>query len=197
MPSSVSPQSLAAAPPGTHVDWRNLGWVAAALAAMIAAIAHPDDWYLNYVHVMAGVLWTGIDLFMGFVIGPIMRRVDFEVRRTIVGRLMPRMLFIMPTVSVVAGTTGWFLAERRGYLDLAWPEMGWVVAALAITAALTVQGLGILLPTNIRVYLEMRKAAPDGARIGRLMRRYVRNVALQGILQVAVIIVMARFATGL
>jgi hypothetical protein len=26
------------------------------------------------------VLWTGIDLFMGFVIGPILRKVDMSVR---------------------------------------------------------------------------------------------------------------------
>ena len=196
MSSTVSPPHTGAAP-GTPIDWRNLGWVAAIFIVMIAAIVHEDVWYLNYVHVMAGVLWTGIDLFMGFVIGPILRHVDFEVRRAIVSQLMPRMLFIMPTVAIVTGTAGWFLAERQGYLDLALPEMWWVVAALAITAALTIQGLGIILPTNIRVYLEMRKAAPDGARIVRLMRRYVRNVALQGVLQVTIIIVMARFATGL
>ena len=196
MSSTLSSPPLAA-DPGTQINWRNLGWVAVAVVAMIAAIAHENDWYLNYIHVMAGVLWTGIDLFMGFVIGPILRRVDFEVRRAIVSRLMPRMLFIMPAVSAITGTAGWFLAERRGYLDLAYPEMWWVVAALAITTAMTVQGLGILLPINIRVYLEMQKSEPDGARIGRLMRRYVRNVSVQGILQVAIIIVMARFATGL
>jgi hypothetical protein len=43
----------------------------------------------------------------------------------------------------------------------------------------------------------MRKPAPDGARIGRLMRRYVYAVAFQGMLQVAIILVMARFVTGL
>lgn len=181
----------------TRIEWRNLGWVAAAIAVMIAAIAHENDWYLNYVHVMAGILWTGIDLFMGFVVGPILRRVDFEVRRAIIGQLMPRMLFIMPTVSLITGTAGWFLAVQRGYLDLGYPEMWWVIAALAITTGLTVQGLGIILPTNVRVYLEMQKPEPDGAIIGRLMRRYVRNVAIQGVLQISIIIIMARFATGL
>ena len=29
------------------------------------------------------------------------------------------------------------------------------------------------------------------------MRRYVRNVALQGAMQIAIIVVMARFVTGL
>ena len=72
-----------------------------------------------------------------------------------------------------------------------------MLAALVIIAVLTVQGLGILLPTNLLVYFELRKPVPDGARIGRLMRRYVRMVAFQGSLQVAIIVVMARFATGL
>jgi hypothetical protein len=38
---------------------------------------------------------------------------------------------------------------------------------------------------------------PDGARIGRLMRRYIYAVASQGVMQVAIILVMARFVTGL
>ena len=59
------------------------------------------------------------------------------------------------------------------------------------------QGLAILLPTSLLVYFEMRKPTPDGARIGRLMRRYVYAVASQGVMQVAIIVVMAHFATGL
>ena len=147
---ATSPSASAPAPAGTvgsPIDWRNLIWVAGALGIMIVAILHGSDWFLNYVHVMAGVLWTGIDLFMGFGVG--------------------------------------------------YPEFWWIAAALAITTALTVQGIGILLPTNLRVYLEMRRPEPDGARIGALMRRYVRNVALQGAMQIAIIVVMARFVTGL
>jgi hypothetical protein len=66
-----------------------------------------------------------------------------------------------------------------------------------LIALLTVQGFGILLPTNLRVCLEMQRPAPDTTKIGRWMRRYVRTVALQGVMQVAIIVVMARFVTGL
>lgn len=55
----------------------------------------------------------------------------------------------------------------------------------------------MLLPTNLLVYFEMRKPAPDGDRIGRLMKRYIYAVASQGMMQVAIIVVMARFVTGL
>ncbi len=175
----------------------NLIWVGLALGVMVWAITSDQPWFLNFVHVMAGVLWTGIDLFMGFVLGPIMRRVPLEARRAIIGRLMPRMLFLMPTLAAITGTAGWYLARDRGYLDLPYPAFGWVVAALAIVAVLTVQGIGILLPINLKVYLELRRHAPDGARIARWMRTYVRVVAIQGVLQIAIIVVMARFVTGL
>jgi hypothetical protein len=107
------------------------------------------------------------------------------------------MMFILPTLAVIAPTAGWFLAVQQGYLELAFPELWWLIAALAITTILSIQGVAVLLPTNIMVYLEMRKSEPDGERIGRLMRRYVRVVAFQGSMQVLIIIIMSRFATGL
>ena len=179
------------------IDLRNLGWVVLAFLVLAAVIAVDDRWALNFVHVMCGVLWTGIDLFMGFVVGPIMRRLPPEARRAMILRLMPKTLFLLPTLSIVTGTSGWFHARQLGLLDLPWPGYGWVLAALVIVGVLTVQGLGVLLPTNLLVYLEMRKPAPDLPRIGRLMRRYVYAVAFQGTLQVAIIVVMAKFVTGL
>ncbi len=182
------------APP---IDLRNLIWVAASFIVVGAVIEIGNAWLLNFVHVMAGVLWTGIDLFMGFVVGPILRRSPIAARRAIVLRLMPKTLFLLPTLATITGTAGWFHARQLGLLDIAYPAYWWVVAALAITAILTVQGLAILLPTNLMVYFEMRKPTPDGDRIGRLMRRYVYAVASQGVMQVGIILVMARFVTGL
>ena len=49
---------------------------ALAFAAMFVGILGPSLWFLTWVHIMAGVLWTGIDLFLGFVIGPILRRLN-------------------------------------------------------------------------------------------------------------------------
>jgi uncharacterized membrane protein len=179
------------------IDLRNLIWVALAFAVLAVVIAADDRWALNFLHVMCGVLWTGIDLFMGFVVGPIIRTLPQEARRAVIIRLMPKTLFLLPTLSIITGTAGWFHARQLGFLTLPWPQYGWVLAALVIVAVLTVQGLGVLLPTNLLVYLEMRKPIPDGARIGRLMRRYVYAVAFQGTLQVAMIVVMAKFVTGL
>lgn len=179
------------------IDFRDLIWVALVLAAMVGAILARDRWLLNFVHVITGVLWTGIDLFMGFVVGPIMRKMDPGSRRALTVRLVPRMLFLMPTLSITTGTSGWFLAEQLGYFEIAAPARYWVIAAVVILVVLTVQGIGFLLPTNVRVYLELRKERPDPQRIMRLMRAYIYVIASQGVLQVVMIVIMARFVSGL
>jgi len=173
-----------------------LAAAACALIVMIAAIVSPSLWFLNFIHVMTGTLWTGIDLFMGFVVGPVLRGVTLETRRSMIAGIIPRTLILMPTLSIVTSTAGWFLAVRLGYLDLGYPQFWWVVAALAIVSVLTVQGLGYLLPMNLRLYFEIQKPSPDHDKLKRWMRTYVRVVAVQGTMQVLIIVVMARFATG-
>jgi hypothetical protein len=182
---------------GAPLRMRYLVFAAAALAAMIAAILGPSIWALDFVHVFAGGLWTGIDLFMGFVIGPVLRHVSLDTRRAMIGGVIPRTLILMPTLSIVTSTSGWFLAVRLGFLDVGYPEFWWVIAALAIVTILTIQGLGYLLPTNLRLFFEIQKPAPDHLKVQRWMRTYVRVVALQGTFQITIVIVMARFATGL
>ena len=179
------------------IRWRYLPWALSALAAMIAVIVAGNIWLLDFVHVFSSLLWTGVDLFMGFVLGPILRRVDLSVRREIVRRLTPRTLFLMPTVSIISGTTGWFLAVQLGYTALDWPAYGWVAAALILVTLMTIQGLGFLTPVNVYVCLQLQKPEPDMRKISSRMRWYFYAVALQGLMQVAIIVVMTRFRAGI
>ncbi len=180
----------------SRIEVKKQWWVLIPLAVMIAAISSHVLWFINFVHVLGGILWTGTDLFMGFMIGPIMRRISIHARREIILRLMPKMLFYMPLLAIITTTAGWYMAEWLGFFTLSFPTAWWLVAALTIVGILTVQGLGILLPTNLKVYFEMRKERPDGQRIQKLMKTYVRVVAIQGLMQVGIIIIMSRFATG-
>jgi hypothetical protein len=110
--------AVAGKTPTGLIHWPYLWRAAAAFAAMAVAIEIGNLWLLDFIHVLTSLLWTGIDLFMGFVIGPILRRVEVSVRREIVRRLTPRTLILMPTISIIAGTTGWFLAVQLGYTML-------------------------------------------------------------------------------
>tara|TARA_R110000868_G_scaffold99535_6_gene273926 strand:- start:321 stop:905 length:585 start_codon:yes stop_codon:yes gene_type:complete len=178
------------------IDFRNLLWVFVALGAMATAILWGNDWALRYVHVASGILLTGADILFGFVVGPVIRSLSFDARRAFSLKMLPKTLFIMNTLGIMAPTSGWFLAVRMGYLDLDYPEFWWVVAALAISGILAIQGLGLLLPANLRAYLELRKETPDPERIKRFMRTYFMTLGSQGIFQVLIIVIMVKFATG-
>ena len=183
--------------PQRLIRWHYLYWSLGAIAVMVAAIIADDVWFLDFVHVLTALLWTGIDLFMGFVLGPILRHVALPVRREIVRRLTPRTMFLMPTISIIAGTSGWFLSVRLGYAELPWPSFAWVAAALVLVSLMTIQGLGFLTPVNVFVCLELQKVNPDMGKIGFWMQRYFYAVALQGLMQIAIIIVMTRFRAGI
>ncbi len=187
----------AARTPEPLLRWGYLWYALAAIVGMIAAIVIGNLWFLNFVHVFFSLLWTGIDLFMGFILGPILRRTDISVRREIARRLTPRTLFLMPTLAVIAGTTGWFLAVDLGYTALDWPAYGWVAAALILVTLMTIQGLGLLTPINVLVCLELQKIEPDLLKISAWMQRYFYAVATQGMMQVVMIMIMTRFRAGI
>jgi len=109
---------------------------------------------------------------------------------------MPKMVFFMPTMAAVTTTAGYFLASKLGLITGNPPVIYWITAVLVIVVIMIVLGLGILLPTNLRVYFELRKNEPDMLKIQKLMKRYVKVVAIQAALQFIIIFIMAEFATG-
>ncbi len=179
-----------------RISVRDNWWIVVPIGCLVAAIQGRSFWFLNYVHVFTAILWTGTDIFMGFILGPILRRASLPARREIIVRLMPRMVFYMPTVSIVTTTAGFFLALWMNLFKLPVPQIYWLWATLTIVTVMTVQGLGFLLPTNLRVFFEMRRPEPDMEKVRRLMHFYVRVVASQAVLQFTIIFIMAKFATG-
>ena len=178
------------------LDFRNLIWVGALIATTIGVILGGNDWALRFVHIMASALWTGIDLFIGFVIGPILRSLELPTRRAVMLKLTPKTIFIMSMLAIVSPMAGWFLAVQSGYLELDFPELWWLIAALCITTAMAIQGIFLILVANFRVFRELSKDQPDGDKVNRLTRRFFYNVAAQGVLQISIIVIMVRFSTG-
>ncbi len=181
--------------PATHSLVSQLTWWVLVLpAAMIVALAAQNTFLLNYTHVLSGVLWTGADLFLGFILGPVMRRLDPLQRKAVISYLVPRTLLYMPVLALTTGTAGWFLSVWQGLLVPGNPMRPWVFGALAIIFILTVQGMGILLPNNLRIYRELQQPEPNIERISRINRTNLALSGIQGVFQVLIILVMADFA---
>jgi hypothetical protein len=109
---------------------------------------------LNYLHVLTGGTWIGIDLFMGIVMGRTLKGLEPQARTLVIKKLVPLMLFLMPALATVAITSGMNLPSKLGLLTFASPL---ILSAVVIVIILSVQGFGIIMPTEIRIFLELRK----------------------------------------
>ena len=163
------------------------------IAGLIFALVYGNLLALNYVHVITGGTWTGIDLFMGLVMSRVMKGLEPQARTQVIKKLVPVMLFLMPSLASVAITSGINLADRLGLLTLESPT---IIAAIVIVIILSVQGFGMIMPTEVRVYLELRKKEPDRNKIIKWGMRNIKLAGSQGVFQVALIFVMANLALG-
>jgi hypothetical protein len=177
------------------VPVRGLPVVGLVLAGLVAAIATNGLWAIDFFHVVAGAIWTTLDLFLGFVLGPILGRLSVAARVELTRRLMPKLLLIMPTVVLCTLAAGWQLARHEGNLLASSPNHPWVVASMIVVAVMAVVALGILEPANLAVLFELRRPQPDGRVVGRLMRRFIATAAVTGAMQVATLVIMTRLAT--
>lgn len=230
-----------------------IGVVVVPLAAFVLAATVGSIRVHTYVHVMSGVLWTGIDVFMALVVGPVLGSLTVEERANWFERFTPKMAFLMPTLATVTIFSGITLAARIGAFPNSGPwtavfvmvaftaatlVLGWVfnafsdrrwqaffvivvvgnavylavefvgagmtvpgtrliiVLILAVMVVLTVQGFGFLLPNEVLVYLEMMTPDPDKDRIGRLGMRNAKLSGVQGVFQLAIIVLMVYLRWG-
>lgn len=157
------------------------------VGALIFAMSYGSIAILNYVHIMTGAMWTGIDLFMGVVLGPVLGGMAPQERAAVFRRLIPKMTFLMPFLAMATLTASFALTSRLGYPF----SSTRIVLALIIAAILTIQGFGILLPNEIRIFGQLISDTPDIEKISRLGMRNARLGGVQGLLQIAMIFVMA------
>nr|WP_245575986.1 hypothetical protein [Haloplanus natans] len=107
--------------------------VALAYALTVAPVVHHI-----YVHVMAGVLWTGIDLFMALVLGPVLGGLPVEERASVFQRFTPKMTFLMPSLALVTIVGGVTLAERLGVFPHSQPWIALLTLATTVPALLLI-----------------------------------------------------------
>jgi hypothetical protein len=178
------------------VPVRALPLVAIALAGLVAAVASNRLWALDFFHVVGGGLWTGIDLFVGFIVGPIIGRLPVPARIAFSSRFMPKMVLLMPTLVLCTLVAGWQLARHEGNILTSSPNHPWVLASLVVVGVMAIIAVGILEPANLAVLFELRKPAPNGELIGRLMKRFIYTAGVTGAMQVATLVIMTRLASG-
>ncbi len=186
LPSTRTPSSR----PGAIVGPSAFLTLAVPIVALIVALLSGSLLLLNYVHVLIAGTWTGIDLFMGLVMSRVMRGLSPQSRVEVIKKLVPMMLFFMPGLASVGITAGIYLASRMGISFYITP----IITAIIIVVILSVQGFGLILPNEVRVLLELRKANPNTEKVVKLGMRNIYFAGSQTIFQIIMIFVMAYLA---
>ncbi len=199
-PPSVAPGGPpAGAPPVPDfqiVPLKALPFVGLAFVALVAAIAANKLWPLEFLHVAFGAAWTIIDLFLGFVLGPILGRLSIPARIEFTTRLMPKMVVIMPTVVTITLAAGWQLGNLLGTVQNDYVNHGWIVASYIVVGVMAIVALGLLEPANIAVLVELKKRQPNPQVIEKLMQRFIFTAGITGVMQVATLVIMTKVAVG-
>ena len=169
--------------------------VAIVYIGLLVAVATNRLWALDFFHVVGGACWTAVDLFLGFVVGPIIGTMSIPARMEFSKKFMPKMVLLMPTLVIATLAGGWQLARHEGFILSSDKHHPWVVASMIVVGVLAVVALGFLEPANIGVLFELKKANPNGEVIGKLMKRFLYTAGITGVMQVATLIIMTRIAT--
>jgi hypothetical protein len=177
------------------VPRRGLIIAAVWLIGLVVALLANTMWAVDFFHVVSGALWTAIDLFVGFIVGPILGKLSIPARAEFSKRFMPKMIVLMPTLVISTLAAGIQLARIDGYLVPSSPGHPWVVASFFVVGIMTLVAIGFVETANIAVLFELRKQPPNGELLARLMRRFIYTAAITGVMQVATLIIMTRLAS--
>jgi len=130
-----------------------VGAVAVPLAALGYALTVASVANHAYVHVMAGVLWTGFDVVMGLIIGPVVGGLDEGARADFFQRFTPKSAFLLPMLALTAIAAGIALALRIGVFPHAEP---W----LALFTLVNLPGALLLMGWQFDAWTDWRWALP-------------------------------------
>lgn len=177
------------------VNVKLLPFIAVILIGLLAAVVTKAQWAVDFYHVVGGATWTILDLFLGFVLGPILGRLSIPARMEFSRRFMPKMLVIMPTAVLCTLVAGYELATIQHRFLPSSVSHGWLVASFVVVGIMALIALGILEPANLAVLFELKKPTPNGEIIATYMKRFIYTATITGAMQVATLIIMTRLAT--
>ena len=200
LPETQAQQPEHATPPLAPPDFvivprMGLALAAVIIAALVVAVSINGLWGLEFMHVAFGAAWTIIDLFIGLVIGPILRRLSSPARIEFITRFMPKMVVLMPAVVTATLVAGWQLSTKLGTNQTAYVNHGWIVASMIVVGVMSIIALGLLEPANVAVLIELKKKRPRPEVIEGLTKRFVYCSGVIGAMQIATLVIMTRLAS--
>jgi len=158
------------------------------LLAFIIAVGLGNILIIDYLHVLLGAVWIGVDVFLGLLFVSVTKTIDDLSRAHIAERMTPMTLFFIPTASVITPLLGYILSVKEGIFSFT-SEL--FISIIALGFVIVVISFAFILPYS---YDLLRATGAESRNYGRIFRRInqISEFALiQLAFQVALISLMA------
>jgi hypothetical protein len=118
---------------GTDTVYRKAGFLSVLIPAtvVILGIAFRNILFLDYVHVLLGAVWIGVDAFFGIIFRFVFRGISEGARAGVARRMLPATLFFLPATSILTPLAGCFLASYEGI----WKPYSPVIQSILVTGS--------------------------------------------------------------
>ena len=155
------------------------------LIAFVISVLIPGILALDYVHVLLAAVWTGTDVFLGFIFFIVISGMDQDIRYRIAVRLLPMTMFFIPAVSLIVPVAGYALAVREEIFKLD----PFFISILTISGILIILSFVLIFRNSLFIY---RNSEPSNAGdISRRLGIISLAASVQLVLQIVIISLMA------
>ncbi len=176
-----------------NIDLKSI-YRAGTIAVVIPLAAFLGSWLsgsmlmLDYIHVLLGAIWTGVDVFYGLIFYFVISTMGSEGRSNISIRLIPMSLFFIPAASILTPLAGYILAVNERIFSI---KSDVFVAAIFLGAILVVVGFLTIVLSSAIILKDIRSGNINHEKNSRLLMIGSRGALIQLIFQIAIISVMA------
>ncbi len=173
----------------SHIHHSRTGLISVAVLAIVfsAGIIIPGILVLDYVHVLYGALWTGVDVFLGAIFFIVINSLDINIKANIAERLIPMTLYFIPAISIFTVSSGIALAIREKIISLDPLFIG----IFSIAALLLLLTFAFVLPMSLKISRELAGENWDKSMVSNNLMNISRVATIQLVFQVAIISLMA------
>ena len=162
--------------------------VAIPVMAFALAFASANLLWLDYVHVLLGAIWTGVDVFLGLIFAFVIRTLDSVTRKNVALRILPMTLFFIPAASFLTPAAGYILAVNEGIFSLSSPVID---SILIVGVLLFCMGFATIVPYSWLILREMRKETVSTKKVSDCLAMISHGALAQMFFQIAIISLMA------
>ncbi len=143
---------------------------------------------LDYVHVLLGAIWIGIDVFLGIIFTSVIKTINPETRKNIGMRMLPMTLFFIPSASIITPLAGYVLAVREGIFSI---TSHLFIIILILAAVLLIVSFTIMVPYSYGMTRNLSDEKSNLDKISRNMRIISIGALVQLVFQIAIVSLMA------